>query len=282
MQIVRTPEDMQDVARSARRAGKTIGFVPTMGAFHEGHLSLMRRAASENDVSVASLFVNPKQFDEGSDLAAYPRDEANDVALAETTGIEVMYAPDAGAMYPPDFATTISVSGVTEILEGAIRGPRHFQGVATVVAKLLNTVQCHRVYLGQKDAQQVAVLRRMIRDLDFDVEVIVCPIVREPDGLAMSSRNVRLRGGDRTQALALRHGLDAALREIARGERDASRVHDAGVGAMRADGIIPEYFAIVDSSSLNPLSRLQGEVLIAVAARVGPVRLIDNELLRVS
>jgi pantoate--beta-alanine ligase len=282
MQIFRTPAEMQAFARHARRAGKTLGFVPTMGAFHAGHLSLMQRAASENDVGVVSLFVNPTQFNEAADLAAYPRDEAADARLAAGADIHAMYAPDASAMYPPGFATTISVRGVSEVLEGATRGAGHFQGVATVVAKLLNAVPCDRVYLGQKDAQQVAVLRRMIRDLDFDVEVVVCPTVRESDGLAMSSRNARLAGTDRSRALALRHGLNAAAGAIDRGERNVERVRMAGVQAMRDDGVEPEYFAIVDSGSLAPLSHLHGEVLIAVAARVGPVRLIDNDVVHVS
>lgn len=282
MQILRTPSGMQQFVRDTRRRGSTIGFVPTMGAFHEGHLSLMRRAASENDIAVVSLFVNPKQFNEAADLAAYPRDEAHDARMAEDAGVEVMYAPDAGVMYPPGFATTITVRGLTDVLEGAMRGPEHFNGVATVVAKLLNAVPCDRVYLGQKDAQQVAVLRRMIRDLDFGVDVVVCPTVRESDGLAMSSRNVRLKGDDRRRALALRHGLDAALAEIARGERDAERIQRAGIHAMRVDGIEPEYFAVVDSSSLEARAHLEGDVLIAVAARVGPVRLIDNELVHLA
>lgn len=282
MQIVRTPRDMQGLVRKWRSAGKSVGFVPTMGAFHEGHLSLMRRARADNDVVVVSLFVNPKQFNDAADLAAYPRAEDADARLAADAGVDVMYAPDASAMYAPGFATTITVSGVSEVLEGASRGVGHFQGVATVVAKLLNAVPCDRLYLGQKDAQQVAVLRRMIRDLDFDVEVVVCPTVRESDGLAMSSRNVRLGGDDRRRALALRHGLDTALALVARGERNASRIVDAGTAAMRADGIEPEYFAAVDALSLQPLPTLAGDVLLAVAARVGPVRLIDNETVRIA
>ncbi|HTJ22799.1 MAG TPA: pantoate--beta-alanine ligase [Gemmatimonadaceae bacterium] len=277
MQIVRTPRDMQRLVRDWRSAGNTVGFVPTMGAFHEGHLSLMRRARADNDVVVVSLFVNPTQFNDAADLAAYPRTEAADARLAADAGTDVMYAPDATVMYPPGFATTITVRGVSEVLEGAARGASHFQGVATVVAKLLNAVPCDRLYLGQKDAQQVAVLRRMIRDLDFDVEVVVCPTVREPDGLAMSSRNVRLRGDDRRRALALRHGLDAALDLVRGGERNASHVIAAATAAMRADGIDPEYFAAVDALSLQPMTMLAGNVLLAVAARVGPVRLIDNE-----
>ncbi len=277
MRIVRAPREMQRLVRDWRSAGKTVGFVPTMGAFHEGHLSLMRRARADNDAVVVSLFVNPKQFNDAADLAAYPRTEAADARLASDAGADVMYAPDPSSMYPPGFATTITVGGVSEVLEGASRGAGHFQGVATVVAKLLNAVPCDRVYLGQKDAQQVAVLRRMIRDLDFDVEVVVCPTVREPDGLAMSSRNVRLTGDDRRRALALRHGLDAALDLVRRGERTASRVIAAATAAMRADGIEPEYFAAVDALSLQPMAMLAGNVLLAVAARVGPVRLIDNE-----
>ena len=282
MEIVRTPRDMQRWVREARARGQSIGFVPTMGAFHDGHLSLMRRARSENDVVVVSLFVNPKQFNEASDLAAYPRDEAADARLAESGGVHVLYAPDVDAMYPPGFSTTIIVSGVSEVLEGAVRGARHFHGVATVVAKLLHAVPGDRVYLGQKDAQQVAVLRRMIRDLDFDIEVVVCPTVREPDGLAMSSRNVYLKDHDRVRALALRHGLDAALSAINDGGRNAATLVDAAASAMRRDGVEPEYVAAVDPLSLEPKETLSGEVLIAVAARVGPVRLIDNELVRLS
>jgi len=265
-----------------RRRGITLGFVPTMGAFHAGHISLMEQAAEENDIVVVSLFVNPKQFNEASDLAAYPRDEVNDAKLAASVGAHVLYAPEADAMYPPGYATTVSVSGVSEVLEGAMRGPSHFQGVATVVAKLLNAVPCDRLYLGQKDAQQVAVLRRMVYDLDFDVDVVVCPTVRESDGLAMSSRNVRLNGEDRVRALALRHGLDAALSAIDAGASTPDAVIGAATNAMRKDGVEPEYFAVVDALSLEPVTALHGELLIAVAARVGPVRLIDNELIQIS
>jgi len=282
VEIIRSPREMQRRVRESRVRGESIGFVPTMGAFHEGHLSLMRRASSDNDVVIASLFVNPKQFGEAADLAAYPRDEATDARLAEGAGVDILYAPDVAAMYPPGFATTITVSGVSEVLEGAMRGPSHFQGVATVVAKLLNAVPCDRVYLGQKDAQQVAVLRRMILDLDCDVEVVVCPTVRESDGLAMSSRNVRLGSDDRMRALALRHGLDAALSAIDAGAPDADTVIRAATDAMRKDGVDPEYFAVVDALSLEPMQNLHGDILIAVAARVGPVRLIDNELIQIS
>ena len=277
MRIVRTIREMRDAVAAERAGGRRIGFVPTMGAFHEGHRSLMRRARAECECVVVSLFVNPTQFNEAADLAAYPRDERADAACAAAERVDVLFAPPAAEMYPPGFATSITVAGLGDVLEGAERGPAHFRGVATVVAKLLDVVQPHRLYLGQKDAQQVAVLRRMIRDLDLPVDAVVCPTVREHDGLAMSSRNVRLGAGDRARALALRHGLDAALARIAHGDRDPASVAAAAASAMEHDGVAPEYFVAVDADTLAPLDRLGGEVLLAVAARVGGVRLIDNE-----
>ena len=280
MRIVRTVAEVRAALVDARRRGQRVGFVPTMGALHAGHVSLMRRARADADVVVVSLFVNPTQFNDASDLAAYPRTESADAAHAASAGADFLFAPSAEEMYPPDFATTVSVTGVSETLEGAVRGPAHFRGVATVVAKLLNIVQPDALYLGQKDAQQVAVLRRMIRDLQIPTVVVVCPTVREADGLAMSSRNVRLGAVDRARALALRHGLDAALESLARGERGAGPLRDAASAAMARDGISPEYFVAVHPDTLEPVDPLRGEVLIAVAARVGPVRLIDNELVR--
>jgi pantoate--beta-alanine ligase len=268
---------MRAHADALHREGKRIGFVPTMGALHAGHMSLMTRARTECDVVVVSLFVNPTQFNEAADLAAYPRTEESDAAMASEAGVDVLFAPSADDMYPAGFATTIAVPGLEDVLEGAMRGPQHFRGVATVVCKLINVVAPDLMYLGQKDAQQVAVIKRMVRDLALPVGISVCPTMREVDGLAMSSRNVRLRGDDRTRALALRHGLDAALNTINGGERRASIVAQAGVDAMTADGIAPEYFAVVNAETLDPLETVQGSVLIAVAARVGPVRLIDNE-----
>jgi pantoate--beta-alanine ligase len=276
MRILRTIAEMHAQSEAWRREGKRIGFVPTMGAFHEGHVSLMRQAREQCDVVIASLFVNPTQFNEASDLAAYPRNEAADAEMAGGAAVDVLFAPGAEEMYPAGFATTIAVGGLEDVLEGAMRGPQHFRGVATVVAKLFNIVAPHDAFFGQKDAQQVAVIKRMVADLALPVRIVVCDIVREADGLAMSSRNMRLKGDDRTRALALWRGLQAARQAYDRGERQASRIVTAGTDAMAADGIEPEYFAVVDRGTLQPLATVDGDTLVAVAARVGPVRLIDN------
>ncbi len=283
MRIIRTIAKMHEQSAAARRDGQRIGFVPTMGAFHAGHVSLMEQARAQCDLVVTSLFVNPTQFfNEASDLAAYPRDEATDVSMASEAGVDVMFAPIADEMYPRGFATTIAVGGLEDVLEGAMRGPQHFRGVATVVNKLFNIVAPDAAFFGQKDAQQVAVIKRMVADLAMPVEIVVCDIVRESAGLAMSSRNVRLKGDDRTHALALWRGLQAVKQLVDAGERSADAVTAAGTKVMRADGIEPEYFAVVDRASLVPLTTLAGDVLVAVAARVGPVRLIDNIVMRVS
>ena len=282
MRILRTIAETHAQSEAWRREGRRIGFVPTMGAFHEGHISLMRQARERCDVVVTSLFVNPTQFNEASDLAAYPRDEATDAAMAGGAGVDVLFAPSAEEMYPAGFATTIAVGGLEDVLEGAMRGPQHFRGVATVVAKLFNIVAPHDAFFGQKDAQQVAVIERMVADLALPVRIVVCDIVREADGLAMSSRNVRLKGDDRRRALALWRGLEAARQAYDRGERQAAKIATAGKAAMAADGIDPEYFAVVDRASLRALDTVDGEALVAVAARVGPVRLIDNIVIRAS
>jgi pantoate--beta-alanine ligase len=279
MRIARTVREARAAVRAARGAGKTIGFVPTMGALHEGHLSLVRQARVDCDYVVISVFVNPTQFTDPADLAAYPRNEAADAAMARDAGVDLFFAPTALEMYPPGFATSITVDRVSVPMEGAMRGPGHFRGVATVVTKLFNIVAPDVAYFGQKDAQQSVIVRRLARDLDLPLRVEVCPTVREPDGLAMSSRNVRLGPADRVRALALRRGLDAAEVSVAAGERDAAAVARAGREAMRAHGVEPEYFEVVSADTLEPLDAVAGEVLIAVAARVGPVRLIDNVLL---
>ncbi len=278
MRIVRTVREVRDAVRDARGAGKTIGFVPTMGALHEGHVSLLRRARADCEYVVISVFVNPTQFNDSADLAAYPRDEAADAAIAGDAGVDLFFAPDA-EMYPSGFATSVTVDGLSAPMEGAARGPGHFRGVATVVTKLFNIVAPDVAYFGQKDAQQALIVRRLARDLDLPLRVEVCPTVREPDGLAMSSRNVRLGPADRVRALALRRGLDAAEASVAVGERDAATVARAGREAMRAHGVEPEYFELVSADTLEPLDVVSGEVLVAVAARVGPVRLIDNVLI---
>jgi len=282
MRIIRMIAEMHAQSDAWRREGKRVGFVPTMGAFHAGHISLMEQARGQCDVVVTSLFVNPTQFNESADLAAYPRDEATDAKMASDADVDVLFAPTAEEMYPRGFATTIAVGGLEDVLEGAMRGPQHFRGVATVVNKLFNIVLPHAAFFGQKDAQQVSVIKRMVVDLAMPVEIVVCDIVRESDGLAMSSRNVRLKGDDRVRALALWRGLQAARTVAESGERDARIVAEAGSAAMRSEGIEPEYFAVVDRGSLQPLTTLAGDVLIAVAARVGPVRLIDNIVMRVS
>jgi pantoate--beta-alanine ligase len=279
MRTVRTVADLRAALAEPRRAGRAIGLVPTMGALHEGHLSLIRAARAENDVVVVSLFVNPAQFDEAGDLAAYPRDEAGDARLAEAAGGDILFAPPVEEVYPPGFATTVRVGGLSEPLEGEHRGAAHFEGVATVVCKLLNMAQPDVAYFGQKDAQQAAVIRRLVADLDIPVRIAICPTIREPDGLALSSRNVHLKGADRERALALAKGLDAARAAVQRGERDPTAVADAGRAAMAALGVEPEYLALVSPHDLLPVRRINGSVLVAVAARVGSTRLIDNTIL---
>ncbi|MDQ3995470.1 MAG: pantoate--beta-alanine ligase [Gemmatimonadota bacterium] len=276
MRTVRTVTEVREAVRQARGVGKSIGFVPTMGALHAGHVSLLHRAREGTSYVVISVFVNPTQFNDPADLAAYPRDEGRDAAMARDAGADLFFAPDATEMYPPGFSTTVSVDGLSAPMEGAARGPGHFRGVATVVTKLFNIVTPDIAYFGQKDAQQAVIIRRLARDLDLPLRVEVCPTVREPDGLAMSSRNVRLGPADRLRALALRRGLDAAEASIAAGERDAAAIARAGRDAMHAHGVKPEYFDVVSADTLEPLDTVAGEVLVAVAARVGPVRLIDN------
>jgi pantoate--beta-alanine ligase len=281
MQIVRTVRATRDAVRAARGSGRSVGLVPTMGALHDGHVSLLRRARADTDFVVISVFVNPTQFNDPADLAAYPRTETADAGVARDAGVDLFFAPDVSEIYPPGFATSVSVDELSVPMEGAMRGLAHFRGVATVVTKLFNIVAPDAAYFGQKDAQQALIVRRLTRDLDLPVRIEVCPTVRETDGLAMSSRNVRLGPTDRVRALALRRGLDAAQSAIGAGERDAPAVARAGRDAMRAHGIDPEYFEVVSAETLQPLESVAGEVLIAVAAHVGPVRLIDNVLLTV-
>lgn len=280
MQIVRSVAELRAVLRPVRLSERTVGLVPTMGAFHDGHRSLMERAAECNDLVVVSLFVNPTQFGRNEDLSKYPRNEARDAAIAEAAGVDVLFAPPVEEVYPDGHATSISVGGVTESLEGAHR-PGHFDGVATVVAKLFNMVQPDVAYFGQKDAQQALVIRKLVRDLDIPVRVEICPTVREADGLAMSSRNAYLDGDDRIQAVALRRALDAAERAVEKGERDAERVSAAARAVLAEHAIEPEYVALVGPETLTPVQRVDGEVLMALAARVGPARLIDNTILSV-
>jgi pantoate--beta-alanine ligase len=279
VRTVRTVSELRAALTEDRRAGHTIGLVPTMGAFHEGHLALMRKARNDNDVVVVSLFVNPTQFNEASDLDRYPRDEERDTRLAIEQGVDILFAPPGDEVYPPGFATTVSIEGLTEPLEGAHRGASHFDGVTTVVAKLFNMVGPDVAYFGQKDAQQAVVIRRMVRDLDFPVRIEVCPTVREPDGLAMSSRNALLDAHDRARAAALSKALQAIEAAVAAGERDPQQAIAAASTTLNDADIEPEYLELVSADTLAPVQRIDGEVLAVIAARVGTTRLIDNQRL---
>ncbi|HET8928645.1 MAG TPA: pantoate--beta-alanine ligase [Microbacterium sp.] len=276
MKVVRTVAALRAELTGAGR----IGFVPTMGALHEGHLSLLRAARADSDTVVLSIFVNPTQFTEASDLAAYPRDEKRDLALAGSTGVDVVFAPDAAELYPEGFATAVQVTGpLTETLEGAHRGRAHFDGVCTVVAKLLLAVAPHAAYFGAKDAQQLVVVRRMVRDLGIAVEIVACPTARDADGVALSSRNARLSAQERAQAGAIPRVLDEMRDAAARGERDAALLCDRARAALEAAGLVVEYVSIVDPDSLEEMARLSGQALAVVAVRAGDVRLIDNTML---
>jgi pantoate--beta-alanine ligase len=251
-----------------------------MGAIHEGHLALLAAARERCELVVMSLFVNPAQFGPGEDLEAYPRDEERDAALAEAAGVDVVYAPAAGEVYPDGFATAVEVGGgLTDVLDGdpARRGPQHFRGVTTVVAKLFNSVGPDLAFFGQKDAQQAVVVRRMARDLDFPVEIVVVPTVREPDGLAMSSRNVYLGDEDRARAAALSRALRAAEAAVGAGEESVDAALGAARNELAAAGIEPEYLEARDAETLAEVATFNGRpVVIALAASVGPARLIDN------
>ena len=273
---LRIVRELREVLVPARRAGRSIGLVPTMGALHEGHLSLIRSARAQCDVVVVSIFVNPSQFDRRGDLERYPRQERRDAELAAAAGADVLFAPSVEEVYPQGFATQVQVLGLTDRLEGAARGPEHFRGVATVVTKLLSMVQPDVAWFGQKDAQQILVIRRLVADLNLPVRLEVGPTVREPDGLALSSRNALLSSGERERAGALYAGLRAAFDLAAAGERAAAALLAAAHAAMAPFAVVPEYLALVDPATLEPVSRLDQPAMLAVAAHVGEVRLIDN------
>jgi pantoate--beta-alanine ligase len=283
LRTLRTITDLRSALAEVRAEGRTIGLVPTMGALHDGHVSLLRRARSECDVVVMSLFVNPAQFAPGEDFEHYPRDEARDATIAEEAGVDLIFAPPAEEVYPAGFATKVRVGGVTDSLCGAptSRGPEHFDGVATVVAKLFSICAPDVAYFGQKDYQQSLVIRRMAADLNLPVRVEVCPIVREPDGLALSSRNAYLGREPRRRAPALKRALDAAERAIAAGGTPAEAAATGRAVLAEAD-VEPEYLEVLRADDLAAPSGSPGErLVIAVAARVGPARLIDNCLLEV-
>ncbi|MEX2447538.1 MAG: pantoate--beta-alanine ligase [Solirubrobacterales bacterium] len=277
--LVRARNELRAALAAPRRECASIGLVPTMGGLHEGHLSLLRAARAECHVVVMSLFVNPAQFGPGEDLERYPRDEQRDLALAAEAGVDLVYAPPVEEVYPPGFSTQVEVEGLTEVLCGdpSRRGPGHFHGVTTVVAKLFNAVGPDVAYFGQKDAQQVAAIRRMVRDLDIPLRIEALPIVREPDGLAMSSRNAYLEPPERERATALWRAL--ALAERVAREGSLSAALEAARGELAAAGVEPEYLEARDPDELTPVAELgDGPVLIAVAATVSGARLIDNVL----
>ncbi|HEY2536834.1 MAG TPA: pantoate--beta-alanine ligase [Solirubrobacteraceae bacterium] len=280
MRTVRDVTELRSALTPERRAGRTIGLVPTMGALHKGHLSLIERAREQCDIVVVSLFVNPSQFNERADLEHYPRREADDRALAERAGADLLFAPSAEEVYPAGFATSVEVLGVTDRLEGEVRGAAHFRGVSTVVTKLLCMVGPNVAYFGQKDAQQVLVVRRLVEDLNLPVRIEACPTVREADGLAMSSRNALLGSEERARALSLRAALLSAV-ELARlGEHSTEKLLEAASAAMKPFGVQAEYLAIVDPNTFEPVARLDSPALLVLAARIGTTRLIDNEILQ--
>lgn len=282
MQLINQPRQMLQAAQALRRKGRTIGCVPTMGALHDGHLSLLRAARRETHVVVMSVFVNPLQFGPGEDYARYPRNLAQDLRLATSAGCDIAFAPRVNQLYPAGFRTRVEVSELGDRLEGLAR-PGHFRGVATVVAKLFNLVQPTVAYFGRKDYQQTLIIQRLVKDLHYPVSIRLMPIVREPDGLAMSSRNIYLTLDQRRQASVLSHALQRLKTSIRAGERDAGRLIDTAKRMIaRQPSARIEYLAVVDAKTLEPLRRLHGRVAVLAAVRFGATRLIDNVLVEVS
>lgn len=278
-ETIRTVAWMKQAAREARAKDRVLGLVPTMGALHEGHVSLVREAQKQCSPVVVSIFVNPKQFGPAEDFKKYPRSFEADCATLEKLGVDYVFAPAVEDIYPPGFRTAVVVEGWSDRLEGRSR-PGHFRGVATVVLKLFEIVQPRFAYFGRKDAQQARILRRMAADLDLDTQLVVCPIVREADGLALSSRNVYLQGEDRCAAASLYRSLDAVRREVAAGERDSARLLAALRRGLDAEPAVSlDYAEIVDAESLEPVVSLRGACYVLLAARVGGTRLIDNALI---
>ncbi len=279
MRAVATSAELRAAVEAARRAGAEVGFVPTMGALHAGHRALLARARRETGFVVVSVFVNPLQFGPQEDIARYPRDLPGDLAVLEREGVDLAFTPDVAEVWPERPVVRLAVGSLGARLEGAMR-PGHLDGVATVVAKLLHLVGPSRAYFGQKDAQQFAVVRRMVADLAFPNEIVACPIVREPDGLAISSRNAYLSPEERRSAAALSRGLRAGLDAWLRGEREPAKVEAAAAAVLdRAPGVEAEYVALVEPDGFAPASTAVPGHVLAVAARVGPARLIDNLVL---
>ncbi len=280
MEIVRRVHSMREIARQTRAKGRRVGFVPTMGSLHGGHMSLVRRVKEMSDLVVVSIFVNPTQFGRGEDYETYPRNLTGDTDCCVAEGVDVVFVPEAEEMYAADACTWVEIDGLSARLEGASR-PGHFRGVATVVLKLLNVVKPHVVAFGQKDAQQAVILERMARDLLLDTEILVLPIVRDEDGVALSSRNVRLSPAERRAAQAIPRALEAAEAAIEQGERDPAAVVKAARDLLEAEPILRvDYVELVDTAKLQPVALLVGEVLLAIAVYSGKTRLIDNVIVR--
>ncbi|MDP4089732.1 MAG: pantoate--beta-alanine ligase [Bacillota bacterium] len=276
MKIIHNIKDLRQEMSSWRKEGLSIGFVPTMGYLHEGHGYLVKRASSENDRVVVSIFVNPIQFGPSEDFEKYPRDMEMDSRTVEACGGHVIFNPSAEEMYPSGFSTHVDVSGLTEGLCGAKR-PGHFRGVCTVVSKLFNIVQPDRAYFGEKDAQQLAVIKRMVRDLNMPIEIVPCPIIREEDGLAKSSRNTYLNPEERRAALVLNRSLTAAINLMENGEINSSSIKARIEGIIKAEPLARiDYIEIIDSVTLNSIGEVKGSVLVAIAVYIGKTRLIDN------
>lgn len=282
MIILSTIQDIKAEVRKARKKDKSVGFVPTMGFLHEGHLSLVKTAKKENDLVIVSIFVNPTQFGPGEDFETYPRDLDRDSKLVEAMGADIVFAPNTKEIYPDGCSTYVEIDGdITKQLCGASR-PGHFKGVTTVVSKLFNIITPDRAYFGQKDAQQVAVIKKMVRDLHFDIEIVPCPIIREKDGLAMSSRNIYLNEEERRAAVILSKSLSHAEKVIKKGELDASKINNFIIDNISNEPLAEvDYVEIVNPKTLESLTNIQDEVLIALAVRIGKARLIDNIKLEV-
>ncbi len=281
MRLVEKISDLKAIIRSNKKMGKTIGFVPTMGYLHEGHLSLVKTSVHDNDFTVMCIFVNPTQFGPNEDFEKYPRDMERDLRLAESAGVDVVFSPSVAEMYPESYKTYVEVEDITKVLCGLSR-PVHFKGVTTVVNKLFNIVEPDKAYFGQKDAQQVIVIKKMVRDLNMNLEIITCPIVRESDGLAMSSRNVYLNKEERAEAVVLSKSLFEAKEMINKGEKSAEKIVEFIRGRIMLQKLADiDYVEVVSADSLERLDNLEGSILIALAVRFGKTRLIDNVILEV-
>jgi pantoate--beta-alanine ligase len=277
MEIIRIPKVMQETSKGHMLHGRSIGFVPTMGALHEGHLSLVRVSKAENDITVVSIFVNPMQFGPSEDYNQYPRDIEGDLEKLEKEGVDVLFLPDKGHIYPEDFSTTVEVSGLSERLCGAFR-PGHFRGVATVVTKLFNIVSPKRAYFGQKDYQQTVIIKRLVTDLNMDIDIVVCPTIREEDGLAMSSRNLYLNERERAAAPVLYRALREGYKAIKSGIIETEKIKRLMLQVIESEPLVSEvqYLSIYDPESLEELDRVDKEAIIAGAIKIGNTRLIDN------